>query len=330
MNLEFHYYIIYFLCKEAGFSETESQIISYSSQYVDNNLISRKIKVDDTYYKTIPTQNYGWWDDYFPKNVYLPFHFFPGDPDHGQAQRKDRKKNNLSCTPGSGRVRQLLTAGLTTRNLYRVGIALHTYADSWAHQNFSGVDEEWNVCDKGSLIPSIGHAQVLTKPDGLTGQWEDARLTAGNTKVINADRFFSAARMIYKFLRTYNKLGFDDHDIIIEKLKWTTGIDNYLQSSTNDRIYSYIIDENLLKYDKYEWYKEAVYDNEIDSGDADGFVGYDKFLWLKDAILHRTQFAQKPVYKARDGFFDTHYYKWNEAAKAHLADAKKIINNESS
>lgn len=325
MNLEFHYYILYILCKEAGFSETESQIISYSSQYVDNNLISRQIKTQGQVYETIPTQNYGWWDDYYLKNVNIPFHFFPGDINYPGARRKDGKTNKFSCSPGSSRVKQLLITALKSRNLYRVGIALHTYADSWAHQNFSGKDEEWNITDPSSLIPHIGHAQMLKTPDDLKDTWKDTRLIAGNNHIINGDRFLKAARMIYKYLRTYNRLGFEDHDVVIEKLKWLSGIDNYLPSSTKDRIYSYIIDENVLKYDKYEWYREAVYDNEMAREDADGFVGYDKLVWLKDALLYRTKLSQKPAFQARDDFFNTHYYRWNEAAKAHLTTVKIIL-----
>jgi hypothetical protein len=325
MNLEFHYYMVYILCKEAGFSETESQIISYSSQFVDNNLISRQIKTGSTIYETIPTQNYGWWDNYYVKNVYIPFHFFPGDTDDQKTRRRDGKINRLNCSPGSSRVKKLLIEGLKTRNLYRVGIAIHTYADSWAHQNFSGADEEWNSVDPNSFIPHIGHAQVLTKPDGFHGTWNDPRLVPGNSAIRNSDRFLEAARMIYKYLRTYNRHGFEDHDVVVEKLKWISGIESHLPSSTQDRIYSYIIDENVLKYDKYEWYREAVYDNEMSYNDADGFVGYDKLLWLKDALLFRTQLSRKPVYKARDGFSTTHYYKWNEAAKAHLKAAQSIL-----
>ncbi|MBN2534969.1 MAG: hypothetical protein JXB88_18955 [Spirochaetales bacterium] len=323
MNLEFHYYILYILCKEAGFSETESRIISYSSQYVDNNLISRQIKTENTVYETIPTQNYGWWDDYNLKNVFIPFHFFPGDMDYPGARRRDGKTNKFNCSPGSSRVKQLLITALKTLDPYRIGIALHTYADSWAHQNFSGMDEDWNTTDPSSFIPHIGHAQMMKKPDDFRGTWEDMRLV--DNKISNSERFLKAARMIYKYLRTHNRFGFDDHDVVIEKIKWVSGIDNHLPSSTQDRIFSYIIDENILKYDKYEWYREAVYDNDIDYDDADGLVGYDKILWLKDALLYKTQLSQRPVLKARDGFFDTHYYRWNEAAKAHLNTAKTIL-----
>jgi hypothetical protein len=325
MNLEFHYYIVYILCRESGFSDDESHIIAYSSQYTDNNLIAHRIKISGSIYETIPTQNYGWWDDYFPKNVYIPFHFFPGDIDYAGCKRKDRKQNPLNCTPGSSRVKKLLIAGLKTRNLYRIGIAIHTYADSWAHQNFSGVDEEWNLLDEGSLIPHIGHAQVLGKPDGLKEKWTDPRLSPELSMVNNSERFLKAAKQIYKYLRTYHKLTFEDYDVVIEKLKWMAGIDDYLYSSMENRIYTYIIDENIQKYNKYAWYREAVYDDEIMLDDTDGFVGYDKLLWVKDALLHGTRLAEKPLLKAKEGFEKSHYYKWNEAAKQHLTTAKQLL-----
>ena len=57
-------------------------------------------------------------------------------------------------------VKKLLIEGLKTRNLYRVGIAIHTYTDSWAHQNFSGLDEEWNTTESSSLY-SVEKAALL-------------------------------------------------------------------------------------------------------------------------------------------------------------------------
>ncbi|MBN1410750.1 MAG: hypothetical protein JW969_07880 [Spirochaetales bacterium] len=319
MNLEFHYYTIYLLCKEAGFDDSESHIIAYSSQYIDNNLSSIRVETGKGIYETIPTQNYGWWDDYFPKNVYIPFHFFPGDTEYEGSRRKDGRKNPLNTTPGSARVKELLITGLKTRNPYRVGIALHTYADSWAHQNFSGYEENWNVVRNDSLIPGIGHAQVLTSPDGFTGTWQDSRLTNGYESVDNKTRFLEAARMIYKYLSTYNRKGFDDHENVIQRLGLLTRGD-----SREERILNYIIEEDIIKYDKYEWYREAVYDNEA-YDDGNGFVGYDKVQWLKDAFLYRTALSRKPVKKAREDFYSSHYYQWSEAAREHLKAAKNIV-----
>ncbi|MCP3926762.1 MAG: hypothetical protein GY714_29735, partial [Desulfobacterales bacterium] len=82
MNIEFHYYTIYYLAKEAGFNHSDSKIIAYSSQFVDNNLIAYSIKTQKEIYKTKASQNYGFWDNSFPEEAYIPFHFFPGNTDY--------------------------------------------------------------------------------------------------------------------------------------------------------------------------------------------------------------------------------------------------------
>ena len=63
MNIEFHYYIIHFLANQAGFPEEEAQLIAYSSQFVDHNIVSYRIEIAGKYYSTFPTQNYGFWDE---------------------------------------------------------------------------------------------------------------------------------------------------------------------------------------------------------------------------------------------------------------------------
>jgi hypothetical protein len=319
MNLEFHYYTIFLLCRDAGFSDADSHIIAYSSQYIDNNLSSIRVDTGNGIYETIPTQNYGWWDDYFPKHVYVPFHFFPGDTEYEGSRRRDGRKNPYNCTPGSPRVKELLLAGLKTRNLYRVGIALHTYVDSWAHQNFSGQEDSWNVIRNDSFIPGIGHAQVLGSPDNFDETWQDTRLTGGYETVVNGDRFFEAARMVYKYLCTYNKRGFEDHDNEIQRLGLLARGPN-----REERILDYIIEEDIVRYDKYEWYLAAVQDKQA-YDDKDGFVAYDKLLWLKDAFLHRTALQKKPVRQAKEDFYDSHLYKWTESARDHLREAQGIL-----
>ena len=98
------------------------------------------------------------------------------------------------------RITDNITAALKTRNLFRIGIALHTYADSWAHQNFSGLLEDWNSVEKRSPVPAIGHAQAFRKPDDPGLMWSDPRLVPANAHIVNRDRVLAAARMIYKYL----------------------------------------------------------------------------------------------------------------------------------
>ena len=44
MDIEFHYWVTAFLAKNAGFSEDETEIIAYSSQYVDDNDVNFEIE----------------------------------------------------------------------------------------------------------------------------------------------------------------------------------------------------------------------------------------------------------------------------------------------
>jgi hypothetical protein len=87
--------------------------------------------------------------------VWVPFHFLPGngglpagrDPD-GPFVRK------LVCVPDSPVARDMVDAAIAQRSkrhgLHRLGIAMHVYADTWAHQGFAGVSH------------AINHARHLT------------------------------------------------------------------------------------------------------------------------------------------------------------------------
>lgn len=322
MNVEFHYYIVHFLANQAGFSPEDARTIAYSSQFVDHNIISYSIKTESGIYNTFPTQNYGFWDPSFPREMYIPFHFFPGDPGYGKAKRKDGKKNDLNCTPNGPQVKELLVSALKTRNLYRVGIGLHTYADSWAHQNFSGQLEEWNRIEHRSLIPSIGHAQALTKPDNPGLIWRDPRLDHEFEEVVNRDRLLAAARMIYKYLCTYNHRDFDDSEVVEWKLSELIGAPG--RKTGDERIADIVIEEGIEKYHRSDWLKAAFHLTE-DPGHSQLFAGYDKLLWLKDAVLYRSSIVERTPVQASPLFYESDFYKWLESAREHLAGAKSIL-----
>jgi hypothetical protein len=273
-------------------------------------------------YETIVTQNYGWWNESFPRNVYLPFHFFPGNNNSGRG-RLDGKNNPLNCTANSPGVKELLIKALKTRNLYRVGIGLHTFADSWAHQNFSGTLEDWNIFSEDYPIPSIGHAHALKTPDDITADWVDPRLTAANNRIRNRDRFILAARKIYKYLCVFNHQSFDDTEFVMEELS-NQLISPARSKNLEERILDFIIATNIQQFDRKEWLQEAaVMDRDLFGEEI--FAGYDKLLWLKDAILYRTTLFNKNHLMAKSHFYQSHLYHWTEAAKAHLKAAHEIF-----
>ena len=313
MNEEFHYYIVAFLCKEAGLPAEDTRIISYASQYTDNALVPYDIETDRGIYRTQVTHHFGFWDKSQESDVWMPFHFIPGE----------EQKNRFSVAPASKNAKALLVAALKTRNPYRIGIALHGYADTWAHQNFTGRREEWNVIDSGSIIPPIGHAQALRKPDDIYEEWQDPRGGIDAAPVSNYQRFTKAARAIYKYLATYNHRDYEDVDFVMERLKDILGTPKSPRSA-EERKLDLLIEANVDTYRRNDWKGRAVVLNE-ETGDEGITPGYDKLLWLKHEVLHKTGFLKPRRVQARPSFYTSDYYEFHEAAKDHRGQARRVF-----
>lgn len=322
MNVEFHYYVVYHLAAQAGLPRETARVIAHASQFVDDSVVGYRIDTRRELYDTAITQNYGWWDASFPRAVYLPFHFFPGGESAPPSPRRDHGRNLFSCAANSPGVKQLLVGALKTRNPYRVGIALHAFADSYAHQNFSGRLEQWNALTEDSPVPAIGHAQALTSPDDFAAAWTDPRLEEPFGRVNNGERFLQAADKIYRYLCVFNGRGFEDAPQVIEELA-----DEHLRRaqgrSLQERVLDLIIAWDIPQYDRREWLDEAV-DAPADSLGEEWFGGYSMLLWLKDTLLHRTRLLERDRLTARSGFYESHLHRWNEAAKAHLREATAV------
>lgn len=325
MNIEFHYYILHILLLKAGFNETDAYTVAYSSQFVDDSIIAQTITLPENEYHGIITQNYGWWGDWYPKNVYIPFHFFPGDIDYSPAQRKDGRANMYNTTPGSVQVVELLQEAFKTGNLYRIGIALHTYADSWAHQNFSGLNEEWNEI-KATLIPNVGHAEVLNAPDIITNTWNDPRLLPEYENINNRQRFLEAAKNIYEKLCSYTGKSPANADSVIMQIDHLVGSDENSALRIKERIYDYILAEDLMEYNRHEWLEQALHYNAHDIFSLEELDEYNALEWIKDSILYSGALHKRPRLLPKPDFYTSHWYQWNEAAKAHLECARKILN----
>lgn len=324
MNILFHYYIIHFLAGRSGFSQGKAQTIAWSSQFVDTNILSFTVHADGREYRTIPTQNYGFWNDYFPKNVYLPFHFIPGEPRTASEKRQDREGDPSICTPGSQRARELFIEALKTRNPYRIGIGAHAYADTWAHQNFSGYRNPANICDDSSLIPPIGHAQVLKTPDMYNVKWVDRRLVPEAWEIDNFSRYLAAARMVYKFFCAHNRRSFQDSETVLTELELLLNRAGGEKVPEKEILLDFQINYGMEPFMIGAWFDQAI---QLENAplEEDYFNGYSKFLWLKDTLLYKTKvLTPKPV-TGKEGFFSTPFFAWMEAAREHLSSAKTLM-----
>jgi hypothetical protein len=299
MEKDFHFHMTYALANVAGFTPDESHIIAYSAQYIDDNnevqfpekdgraQFPSEILLDGGYFRPIMTQSMSVKSLVYEiqKFVYVPFHFIPGD----NNQPMEGKYNRYSTTPNSANAQKVLAAALKSEDLYRIGIALHTFADTWAHQNFTGYEEEWNSVfvwhsPYRAIVPNIGHADAGHEPDEISNEWKDYRLEKDKRKISNRERAFEAAKRIYQALRTA-KRGSSYWSDVKRDFKRIIDADDY--DDRKDKVREYV-NQPDLHYVKNKWVDEAI---------------------LKEGV----------DLKAAPNFQNTHWYKFQQAAKANLS-----------
>ena len=209
MDIEFHYYMTYIIALRAGFKADNAYTIAYSSQYTDDNDTPYEILGEDVPYKNYISQT---MDITKPKEELLRihpyFHFFPGTKReivNNSYPRKDGKLHLLNTIPNNVNVRRLFTKSLKLPDLYRIGIATHTYADTFCHQNFVGFKESFNSMEGllAKIIPSVGHADAKYKPDIPGLVWSDTRHVSSYIEVRNKDRILEPAGNIFQFYCEY-------------------------------------------------------------------------------------------------------------------------------
>lgn len=328
MNIEFHYYAIYFLARRAGFGEDEARIIAQSSQYVDDAILPYAVdsRGGVPAYLTITTQNYVFWDPAISASVYLPFHFIPGDPSRSARERRDGERNPFAVTPDSPLARAVLIDALGSGDLFRVGIALHAYADTWAHQHFTGRLEDANAFDPSSPLPAAGHLQALTSPDHALGLWSDGRLLPEFERIDNRERFLAAAKMIYRFLRTSRREGFGDESLVLAELSEIWRRD---ARDMDARIVDFMLALGIAPYDRRNWLEDAGIAVRRDGDEAEEdsqAKGYDRLLWLKYELRKRIN-GGDGLRRAETGgrFLGSELHAWNEAAKAHRRKTMRLF-----
>lgn len=305
MEKDFHYYITYSIAKLTGFDHAD--LIAYSSQFVDDNnegqfiidggitFFPEKIPTGDGgYYYPMMTQSLSpkSLNPYIQKYVYIPFHFLPGD----NNVEINGKRNPLSTTPHSKNARALLNESLKSKNPYQIGIALHTFSDTWSHQNFTGLREGWNAVFPWydvfkKIVPNIGHAEVGHAPDVISEDWIDYRI---HEKIINKERAFEAVKAIYKRMRKDSNLGPTWTDI---KAHYEEIIDTFDYNERIEKVAGLILNHQLgpiPNYSKDDWINKA-----LDKKDG-------KIIMSTD-------------------FFQTHWYHFHQAAKIHFAIVMNLI-----
>lgn len=312
MDIEFHYYITFILCRKAGYSRDEAQTIAYSSQYTDDNKYHYYVNYPDgghflneisqTMDITKPSPK--------RQKIYPLFHFVPGGTEAEETCCIECGQKKCFVTiPNSENANMLLKDALQSGDLYRTGIAIHAFADTWSHQNFLGMKHSSNGRNQIDIIPNIGHADFYHEPDKIHNEWKDPRLGEEASIVDNDDRFIAAAKHIFIHLFRLKNPGSDDNmaaekfaELNLEKqLKEAMDESYWIGSDSKARISAYQKICEELSLDEYQ---------------------YDSNQWRYAAVAKReVELDHFDKYWAKDNFLVSDWYKFQMAVKDHRDDA---------
>lgn len=225
MDIDFHFGTIYVLSRWAGFSGCHSLIIATASQFVDDNYgadsVSRNLAGQSICHADIRDSGYSLWgtiDGEGDERVWIPYHFLPGLEGKNEEQKLVCRKNSFLAKALAQRLSRISASN--TDFPFELGVGLHVYADTWAHQEFSGTVDSvnntvtrllYNTCGSGffdtvknyikgkiaSKFP-LGHAEALHIPDIPYVNWKSReKFTSGRN---NWDEFMDASHKIFRIL----------------------------------------------------------------------------------------------------------------------------------
>lgn len=235
MQIDFHHATTYVAARIAGFDSKRAAIIAHAAQYVDDATSDGPVRFSNKFlyqrispaHKMIDTRNTRDLDNH---QVWIPFHFLPGNGGMAAGANPSGKMvQRLVCTPDSpiarDMVRQAIVESHKPYGLHRLGITMHVYADTWAHQGFAGlldrINEVENVKETGNsdvfksglgtfvrdflddAIPPLGHGRATIFPDMPFLKWQYRNHQGEIIERDNTKDFCKAANEMCKAMQRY-------------------------------------------------------------------------------------------------------------------------------
>jgi hypothetical protein len=332
----------------AGLDPKTAYKIAYSSQYVDDSTESDEILLCNKkgekigFIDPVRTAHNGlesFWKEVWDK-IYYPFHFVPGNKGENAEENKEEK---YITTPADENAfaDELLELALKSENPYRIGIALHPYADTFSHQKFSGRWSEVNSVKKIFVysnftkkivsniklwlflkvlkgpIPTIGHAEAWKVPDVPFYNWIYFNYKNKYSAVPNEFRYLSFVENVYKKLlsKLSPKIGTEKPLEFNEmKKEVLIGINKEGGLRKRCRYWKDLISKKMglkkfpkeYEYNKYKWRKEAL----------KGKVKWDK----------RKRFDKKEIrFIPKSEFLESNWLNFHRSALGHRIETLRIL-----
>ena len=243
MQIDYHHGVTYVIARLAGFDHRQADVVAYCSQYVDDAVNSGTIRFDNgamftrisSAHKSLDYRNFS---DLANHNVWIPFHFMPGNGGRPAEDNPDGTFiRKIVCRPGSPVARQMIAVCIADNDqsygLHRLGVTMHVFADTWAHQGFAGVchkinditllDEKQQPDDSfedrlkgffgdlrdraanrfvGDVLP-LGHGAALSHPDKPYLDWRYRDSDGIIVSRSNTDLFVQAAHEMCKAMQCF-------------------------------------------------------------------------------------------------------------------------------
>lgn len=274
MQIDFHYCVTKILALKAGFDDKQAQKIAYASQFVDDETNHKPFRIKNSSMNFVPEclKNFprfknnkfdpirtahkgvqylaGLLPD-VQKNIYIPFHFIPSEK--YDAAKHNEKNFSFTVIPNSPFAQELVDHAIENlkqefepypQKLIGLGIALHSYADTFSHQFFSGnrnvkdndIHEietcflgKWNKIGSlrqlyQNIFPSVGHSEAGILPDLTYPKWRYRKEKNGEPVMRdNVEIFMTASKFIFEYLLRAAEIAADKGRIrIFQPEKWSS------------------------------------------------------------------------------------------------------------
>lgn len=343
MQIDGHHTLTYIAARLAGFPHRQASIIAYSAQYVDDATNSGVIRFDnDAMYSRISSAHkmldYRNSDELANHRVWVPFHFLPGN---GGAAAGENPKGTfirkLVCTADSPVARDMLRACAVDHDkpyaLHRLGIAMHVYADTWAHQGFAGVNHKINEVSKvksnnkslernfinkilnfflSETFP-LGHGAALSHPDIPALVWEYRNGLKEKVKRDNLQNFMEAVDKMCRAMQCFRA---KDFSMDLDAMPGLPDVDKKKVLSLLKTI------KNDSGKDRHKKWLAEIKKGSFSFGPQDlNYIAKGKGSWKHQSIGQlKAADSDHDVFVYKQTFMTSNWKRFHDALQAHRLD----------
>lgn len=342
MQIDGHHTLTYIAARLAGFTHADAAIVAHSAQYVDDATNGGSIRFrNKAMYNRISSAHkmldYRNSDELANHRVWIPFHFLPGNGGKAAGENPDGKFiHKLVCRPDSQVARDMLRACAQDQDqakpyaLHRLGITMHTYADTWAHQGFAGINHKINEVDDLSSSDSdgdkgffdtianfflsksfpLGHGAALSYPDRPWLQWQYTNGLGENIERDNTAIFMDA---IDKMCRAMQCFIANDLEMNLEAQSGLPAQD----AATLQSLLQSITHED--GEDRHGQWLEQIKSGAFSFGPQElSYTAKGKGSWKEQALGSMAKYdTGKEKFPLREEFMGSHWKHFHDALQAH-------------